>query len=302
LERQQATVIIIPESGSSVRQFKFSRTLIAIVGCLVLLCVTAVPFFVYDYCTLKATLPSKHALEREVADQRAQIQSFAKKINGLKTEIVAIREFEEKIRDLADVDESAKGDSMLGVGGPTPEDLDASIPLTEEHHSLVREMHAQVEDLEETLTVHKETLGELHEYLETRQSMLVSTPTIRPTTGWRSSGFGYRTSPFTGRREFHQGLDIATRSGTPVIAPADGTVTFVGSNGALGKTVTIDHGYGVVTRYGHLKKLLVKRGAEVKRGDTIGLVGNTGRSTAPHLHYEVHLNGIPVNPSKYILN
>jgi murein DD-endopeptidase MepM/ murein hydrolase activator NlpD len=302
LERQQATVVIIPESGSWVRQFKVSRAFMAIVGCLVLLCVTAVPFFVYDYWKLKTTLTSRNALEREVADQRAQIQSFAKKINGLKSDIVAMREFEEKIRDLADVEESVQGEAILGVGGPMPEDLDAGIPLTEEHHSLEREMHAQVEDLQETLTVHKETLGVLHEYLETRQSMLVSTPTVRPTTGWRSSGFGYRTSPFTGRKEFHQGLDIATRSGTPVVAPADGTVTFVGSKGGLGKTVIIDHGYGMVSRYGHLKKFLVKRGTQVKRGDDIGLVGNTGRSTAPHLHYEVHLNGIPVNPTKYILN
>ena len=302
MERQQATVVIIPESGSWVRQFRFSRAFLALVGCLILLCVTATPMFVYDYWKLKTTLPSRHALEREVADQRAQIQSFAKKINGLKSEIVAMRKFEEKIRDLADVEESVQGEAMLGVGGPTPESLDPSVPLTERHNGLLREMHTQVEDLEETLTVQKEALGELHEFLETRQSMLASTPTIRPTTGWKSSGFGYRTSPFTGRKEFHQGLDIATRTGTPVVAPADGTVTFAGSKGPLGKTVIIDHGYGMVTRYGHLKKLLVKRGAHVERGDEIGLVGNTGRSTAPHLHYEVHLNGIPVNPTKYILN
>jgi murein DD-endopeptidase MepM/ murein hydrolase activator NlpD len=302
VEREKATVVIIPESGSWVRQFKFSRAILAVVGCLILLFVTAVPFFVYDYWKLKTTLSCRHDLEREVADQRAQIQSFAKKINSLKSEIVAMRKFEEKIRDLADVEESVRGDAMLGVGGPTPAGLDPSIPLTQRHHSLVREMHSQVEDLEETLTVQKEALGELHEVLETRKSMLASTPTIRPTSGWRSSGFGYRTSPFTGRREFHQGLDIATRSGTPVVAPADGTVTFVGSKGPLGRAVTIDHGYGMVTTYGHLKKSLVKRGARVKRGDEIGLVGNTGRSTAPHLHYEVHLNGIPVNPSKYILN
>jgi murein DD-endopeptidase MepM/ murein hydrolase activator NlpD len=302
LERQQATVVIIPESGSWVKQFKLPRAFLVLVGCLVLLCVTAVPFFVYDYWQLKTTLPSRHALEREVADQRAQIQSFAKKINGLKSEIVAMRKFEEKIRDLADVEESVPGDAVLGVGGPTPEGLDPSIPLTERHHSLVREMHTQVDNIEETLAIQREALGELHEFLEARQSMLASTPTIRPTTGWRSSGFGYRKSPFTGRREFHQGVDIATRSGTPVVAPADGTVTFVGSNGLMGKTIIIDHGYGMVTRYGHLKKPLVKRGEHVKRGDKIGLVGNTGRSTAPHLHYEVHLNGIPVNPSKYILN
>lgn len=274
----------------------------ALVGCLVLLCVTVVPFFVYDYCKLKATLPSRDALDREVVDQRAQIQAFAKEINGLKSEIVAMRKFEEKIRDLADVEESGQGDAMLGVGGPTPEALDPNIPLTEKHHGLVREMHTQVEDLQDSLSVQRETLGELQEVLETRRSMLASTPTIRPTTGWRSSGFGYRTSPFTGRKEFHQGLDIATRIGTPVVAPADGTITFAGLKGALGRTIIIDHGYGMVTRYGHLKKCLVKPGTHVKRGDKIGLVGNTGRSTAPHLHYEVHLNGIPVNPSKYILN
>ena len=274
----------------------------ALVGCLVLLCVTVVPFFVYDYWKLKATLPSRDALDREVVDQRAQIQAFAKEINGLKSEIVAMRKFEEKIRDLADVEESGQGDAMLGVGGPTPEALDPNIPLTEKHHGLVREMHTQVEDLQDSLSVQRETLGELQEVLETRRSMLASTPTIRPTTGWRSSGFGYRTSPFTGRKEFHQGLDIATRIGTPVVAPADGTITFAGLKGALGRTIIIDHGYGMVTRYGHLKKCLVKPGTHVKRGDKIGLVGNTGRSTAPHLHYEVHLNGIPVNPSKYILN
>jgi murein DD-endopeptidase MepM/ murein hydrolase activator NlpD len=302
LERQQATVVIIPESGSWVRQFRLSRALLGLVGCLILVSIIAVPFFVYDYWQVKTTLPSRDALKREVADQRAQIQAFAKKINGLKAEIVAMRKFEEKIRDLADVEVSAQGDAMFGVGGPTPEDLDPSIPLTERHHSLVREMHDQVDEIEETLAVQKEALGELHEFLENRQSMLASTPTIRPTTGWRSSGFGYRTSPFTGRKEFHQGLDIATRSGTPVVAPADGTVTFAGRKGPLGNTIIVDHGYGMVTRYGHLKKLLVKRGAHVKRGDKIGLVGNTGRSTAPHLHYEVHLNGIPVNPTKYILN
>ena len=274
----------------------------ALVGSLVLLCITGLPFFVYDYWNLKTTLPSKDALEREVVGQRAQIQSFAKEINSLKSEILAIQKFEEKIRDLADVEESGEGDAVLGVGGPTPEALDPNIPLTQRHHGLVREMHTQVEDLEDTLIMQKEALGELQELLEDRRSMLASTPTVRPTTGWRSSGFGYRISPFTGRKEFHQGIDIATRAGTPVVAPADGTVTFVGSKGALGRAVIIDHGYGMVTRYGHLKKFLVKAGTHVKRGDKIGLVGNTGRSTAPHLHYEVHLNGIPVNPSKYILN
>ena len=132
--------------------------------------------------------------------------------------------------------------------------------------------------------------------------LLASTPAIRPTKGWKTSGFGYRVSPFTGLKEFHKGVDIATRKGTPIIASADGVVTFAGTKGMMGRVITIDHGHGMITRYGHLHKALKKRGDAVKRGEKIALVGSSGRSTGPHLHYEVLLNGLPVNPEKYILN
>ncbi len=243
-----------------------------------------------------------HALEREVAGQRAQIQAFAKKIGTLKSHITALQEFEKKIRVIANVERPADQDAVFGIGGSMPEDLDASLPLTEKHNSLVRQMHSQVEYLHEASARQKKAFEELHEYLQSQKSLLASTPAITPTLGWISSGFGYRISPFTGLKEFHQGIDIATRMGTPIIAPADGTVTFIGTKGSLGKSMVIKHGYGLVTRYGHIKKYLLKPGIPVKRGDKIALVGNSGRSTAPHLHYEVHLNGIPVNPVKYILN
>ena len=109
-------------------------------------------------------------------------------------------------------------------------------------------------------------------------------------------------SPFTGRREFHKGYDIATKKGSPVLATAAGVVTFVGRKGLLGNCIIINHGHGMVTRYAHIDKFLKKRGEKVKRWEPIALVGNTGRSTGPHVHYEVRLNGIPVNPFKYILN
>lgn len=242
------------------------------------------------------------ALEREVTGQRAQIQAFARKIGALKSDITALQGFEKKIRVIANLERPANQDAVFAMGGPMPEDLDTSLPLTEKHNRLLRQMHSQVEHVKEVSAVQKETFEELHECLQTQKSLLASTPAIRPTTGWLSSGFGYRLSPFTGLREFHRGIDIATRKGTPIIAPADGAVTFTARNGGLGKCIVINHGYGMVTRYGHLEKYLVKPGTHVKRGDKIALVGNTGRSTAPHLHYEVHLNGIPVNPVKYILN
>ncbi|MCK5695337.1 MAG: M23 family metallopeptidase, partial [Desulfobacula sp.] len=117
-----------------------------------------------------------------------------------------------------------------------------------------------------------------------------------------TSKFGYRTSPFTGRREFHSGLDISNKSGTKIIATANGRISYAARKMYIGNLVVIDHGHGRVTKFGHLKKILVKQGQRVKRGDVIALLGNTGRSTGPHVHYEVRINGTPVNPLKYILN
>ena len=117
-----------------------------------------------------------------------------------------------------------------------------------------------------------------------------------------TSGFAYRRSPFTGRREFHKGLDIANRVGTPIIAPASGVVARTGREGGYGRTIVVNHGYGLSTRYAHLHRILVKPGQLISRGDKIALLGNSGRSTGSHLHYEVRLNSVPVNPSRYILD
>jgi murein DD-endopeptidase MepM/ murein hydrolase activator NlpD len=107
--------------------------------------------------------------------------------------------------------------------------------------------------------------------------------------------------PYSGERRIHEGLDVATPHGQSVLTPSDGTIVFVGSEGGYGKILVVDHGYGVKTRYGHLSEIFVGLGDRVKRGEKIAAVGNTGRSTGPHLHYEVRVNGIPENPRKFIL-
>jgi len=213
-----------------------------------------------------------------------------------------LNDFENKIRIIANIEKTADQDSLFGVGGSIPDDLDTRIPLTEKHNSLMREMHEQTKQLELASGKQQEGFESLFNFLQDQRNLLSSTPAVRPVKGWTTSGFGYRKSPFTGLREFHKGLDIATRMATPVIATADGIVSFTGTKGLLGKVVTIDHGHGIVSRYGHLGKVLKKRGAAVKRGDIIARVGVTGRTTGPHVHYEVLLNGLPVNPIKYILN
>ena len=127
-------------------------------------------------------------------------------------------------------------------------------------------------------------------------------PTIWPVVGFVTSGFGARSAPFGGgRRQFHKGLDISNRTGTPIMATAQGTVLKAGHDGAYGLSVEINHGGGIVTKYAHMQRFVVQPGQYVKRGEVIGYIGMTGRTTGPHLHYEVILNGVPVNPMRYIL-
>ena len=163
-------------------------------------------------------------------------------------------------------------------------------------------MHQSLDNLSAEICMQTNEKAELLEFLRDQKSMLACTPSVWPTRGWISSGFGYRISPFTNEREFHQGLDIATRMNSVIVAPADGVISSAGWEYGFGRVVTLSHDYGLKTKYGHLAETLVKKGQYVKRGQKIALVGNTGRSTGPHLHYEVHLKGVPVNPLRYILN
>ena len=145
-------------------------------------------------------------------------------------------------------------------------------------------------------------LSEVEKALAHRDEVWAATPSISPAMGLMTDGFGGRPDPVTGRHALHRGLDISARRGTPVIAPADGVVVFTGLSGGLGKTIRIAHGLGYTTVYGHLDRIEVEPGEEVRRGAKIGALGNSGRSTGPHLHYEVHVDGEAVNPLYYILD
>ena len=304
--RKKISFVVLSNSGSSIKQFTISASFLRLS---ILAFLIGIGIFTYDYYSLKTA--GIDTLERdirianqsdEIIHQRKQIQDFAEEISALKTTLVDLNNFEKKIRIIANIEKPDEQDSLFGVGGSIPEDLDAQMPLTQKHNSLLRGMHEQVEQLNLATINQEQSFESLFKFLKDQQNLLASTPAVRPASGWTTSRFGYRTSPFTGRREFHKGYDIANRLGTPITATADGVVSFTGPKGTLGNMVVIDHGHGMVTRFGHAHKILVKRGDAVKRGDTIALMGNTGRSTGPHVHYEVHFNGLPVNPEKYILD
>ncbi|MDO9181868.1 MAG: M23 family metallopeptidase [Bacteriovorax sp.] len=143
---------------------------------------------------------------------------------------------------------------------------------------------------------------ELDQHLLDKESFLHSTPTLMPANGHLTSSYGPRMSPYAGRIKMHEGLDIGAPIGTSIVAPADGVVTFSGPKPGFGNFVQIDHGYGVETIFGHASSLSVKKGQKINRGDKIATVGNTGYSTGPHVHYEVRVNGTPVDPLYYVLN
>jgi murein DD-endopeptidase MepM/ murein hydrolase activator NlpD len=191
---------------------------------------------------------------------------------------------------------------MFGVGGPLPEEGESVTDVDKYTKSLMREISVDLDKLQEESKLREESIQELLSFLEDQKNILASTPSIWPARGFITSGFGYRRSPYTKTLRMHEGLDIANKVGTPIIAPADGIVVFAGIEGGYGKLLAIDHGYGITTRYGHLDSILVKEGDKIKRGKKIGTIGHTGLTTGPHVHYEVRVNGVPVNPKNYILN
>jgi murein DD-endopeptidase MepM/ murein hydrolase activator NlpD len=150
--------------------------------------------------------------------------------------------------------------------------------------------------LSDLLGVIGSRLDSVKDSVERRHALAAATPSIWPVAGWLSSSYGNRTDPFTNDKDFHPGLDISADYGQPVIATGDATVAAAGPNGAYGNMVALDHGFGIVTKYGHLSRIAVNGAQQVKRGDIIGYVGSTGRSTGAHLHYEVWMNGRLTDP------
>lgn len=144
-------------------------------------------------------------------------------------------------------------------------------------------------------------IHELDQYLLDKDSILKSTPTVLPVVGWITSYFGHRMSPYAGSLKMHEGIDVGAPSGTPIFSSADGLITFSGVKSGFGNFIQVDHGYGIESFYAHSKELVAKKGERVKRGQIIAKVGNTGHSTGPHLHYEIRVNGIAVDPLYFIL-
>ncbi len=291
------TFIWIPHEGK-VRKYVVSRksvhVALACASIVVLLAVSAPLLF---SVTFQMHSLNK-ALSTKVQTQKQRILEMGRKLRALEMKVADIEHLGRKIRDIA-IGTEEEGESMLmGVGGVG---LDVSVPQVEtgERTDLLA---ARIGNLEKRIEQEETILDSIFTILNDKRSLLDSTPSIWPVKGWVTSEFGYRVDPFTGRQELHEGLDIAARFGTPVLATADGIVVYAKYERSFGNTVIIEHGYGFSTLYAHLAEVYVQPGQRVERGQVVGAVGNTGRSTGPHLHYEVRKNGVPVDPRDYILD
>jgi murein DD-endopeptidase MepM/ murein hydrolase activator NlpD len=225
-----------------------------------------------------------------------------KKVEDFQQQSQRLKEFDVKLRIIANLENAGETNSFLAVGGVPPASQEPSQGAEANLQKDLTRMNTELDRLSTEAKFREKSFQELYSFLEGKKRQLSSTPSIWPVRGWLTSGFGYRIDPFTGMRQLHDGLDIANRIGTPIVAPADGIVTRVSNSVGFGLTVEISHEYGISTLYGHLSQTYVSVGQRVRRGARIAAMGSSGRATGPHLHYRVSLNDVPMNPGNYILN
>jgi len=284
--------MIIPQKSGRIVKFEISAFLLKMVTfTLCILALISIGILV-DYYLIKGKSRNMKELETAVMLQKISTQKINNILNYRQSELNDLEKFDRKLRLISGLQESATRIRYVGGNG-----------LNEIKNSTAQDgrmLLLKLKKLDLDTKLREISFFQLGAYLQEQKDRLARTPSIAPTAGHIASRFGKRGDPFTGNVRFHYGLDISNREYTPIYAPADGIVDNARIEGNLGLFLVIDHGYNIVTRYGHLAKYEVQAGRKVKRGDLIARIGNTGRSTAPHLHYEILINDQYVDPEKFI--
>ncbi len=300
-KKEYFTFMFLPGPNERVRTLSISKSVIKSIFFSLVAIVVLSLYLIYDYNDVKDKVGELSSVREEVMQQKAQVQSFALNLLDYKRQMFLLRDLDTKLRRVVSLGPRDKAQQVLGIGGPDELGLQNLTSMGEKkQEEALKDMHQELTQLKGAASKQETSLQMLIEYFEDTRSLYASTPSVWPVRGWVTSPFGNRISPFTGIPTFHEGMDIAAQTGTPVMAPADGVVIRAGFGTGYGNMVEISHGYGVKTIYGHNSRLNVKPGQRVKRGDVISYVGDSGSSTGPHLHYEVRVNGLPVNPVRYL--
>ncbi len=296
MKQKRPMLVYLDPNSSQIKKYTISKTKIFIFGTLFLIFSAFLLKLSVDFIIQFSQNSEISRLRHHNQLLQAELQRMSEKVNHLENRLATIQSLDDEIRTYLDLPKISEDVRRVGVGGAEVDftnRLPESLPLRD---NIIQNWNV-IDRLERELKLEQQSYQKLLTTVERREDSLRYLPALKPVRNARlTDGFGKRIHPIFRRLQFHKGVDLACPSGTPIIAPADGYVTFAGRNGGYGLFVQINHKYGFETYYGHLRKIYVKRGQFVKRGDKIGEVGNTGLSTNPHLHYEVRYKNKPVNP------
>lgn len=318
-DRSNLTVMIVPHGKSQTHSFQLSQKVIKGVAILLALLVTGLLYLLVDYVILQRhtdqLVREREAMQQQIALLEESLQQERTELLTLVEEVAAMEQYLQQLEQLESEilnkagsitlpsEETSNIHSHLGLGGPERLSGQSRQPELFDNPAIMRKQTAQTLSLLSVKfpdTVKKVT--DLRDKVEEINEQLAHTPSIYPAIGVITSRFGYRRDPFHGRTRFHDGFDIAGHYGAPVYATAAGKVVFASRNGGHGLMVKIAHSDTLHTSYSHLSRMIVKPGDEVEKGEVIGYMGSTGRSTGVHVHYMVYEKGVPVDPEKYLPN
>jgi murein DD-endopeptidase MepM/ murein hydrolase activator NlpD len=319
--RKLFTIMIVPHSERSVYSFSIHLTTLQVASFILIVLSLSLLIFANVYQDMKANMSELRQVRLVNREQRQQLEALMTETDQLKANMQSLSELDRQIREIlktsrdfsrvqlstpyqpSTVETPTVGGGQGGADYTTASILpgdDRGAQVSRDLLSRAAGLQTDLDTVRTDMTNRQVSFEDLRKQLTENQLYQAARPSVFPTNGSITSGFGFRSSPLGFGTEYHSGLDIAAAYGTPIIATGDGKVVFAGWRGAFGRAVVIDHGYGFSTMYGHTQKIVVNVGDRITKGQTIAYVGSSGRSTGPHLHYEVWINGKPVNPRTYI--
>jgi murein DD-endopeptidase MepM/ murein hydrolase activator NlpD len=307
--KKRYTFLYMPEGNGASREFFLPAWLLVAGGVVSAFLLIVLVLYGVGLYTGSSWLPTESELEYENKILRANLEQLNGKVIELRAELdntLAVQNLVASAVNLSPLDDDAYAAGVGGRGALLA--ANTEVPgLASYRQELAAggglSLDAELDLMLRQVRIQRQGFRAMLDTMQSREVIRDHIPSVRPVgIGWLSSRFGFRTDPFTKKKKYHKGLDFSVPTGTPVMATGDGVVAAVQQQRGFGRVIRVDHGNGVMTLYAHLDKAVVKKGARVQRGDVIAHSGNTGRSSAPHLHYEVRLSGRSVNPISYILD
>ncbi|MDZ7314937.1 MAG: M23 family metallopeptidase [candidate division KSB1 bacterium] len=310
MHNKRFKLIYFSTGGSEVREFSLDLRKVIVLSSAFVVCFAALLIGIIALFTNYFHNSNIASLKKSNTQLRQMLAEMEKKVKKIETNVEVIKSSDQQLRQILDMTDYTEDERKLGRGGLASSEYTlASIqPSTVDANVVNAARIAKfLDDLDRRLEFVQKSREEIEKKEKENQSLWNHIPSINPVQGeYRfTDSFGWRVHPLTRIRQYHEGQDISAKRGTPVVAAADGRVTTVvgkhDPNRSYGRYIAIDHGEGYLTLYAHLKTVEVKEGQEVRRGQVIGTVGDTGSATGPHLHYEVHYMGSVQDPLNYIL-